>query len=141
MATENEALVRRFFEEMCNARRLDVADEILSADHEYVDPHSPPADRGPDGMKAIVSIYQDELDGHWQVEETISAGDRVTVRWVGSGVHKSDLMGVPATGRPVRVDAISVFRIENGKIAQHICLWDTLTLLQQIGAVPEPAVA
>jgi predicted ester cyclase len=53
----------------------------------------------------------------------------------------TDLMGIPATGKPIRVDAVSVFRVENGKIAQHICLWDTLTMLQQIGAVPEPAVA
>ena len=141
MSFENEALVHRFFDEMCNARKLDVADEILSDDHEYMDPHSPPAERGPEGMKAIVRIYQDELEGHWQVEETIVAGDRVTVRWTGTGVHKTDLMGVPATGREVRVDAISVFRIEDGRIAQHICLWDTLTLLQQIGAVPAPAPA
>jgi steroid delta-isomerase-like uncharacterized protein len=139
MPGDNETLVLRFFDEMCNARKLDVANEILTDDHEYVDPHSPPADRGPDGMKAIVRVYQDDLDGHWHVEETIPAGDRVTVRWTGTGTHNSDLMGFPATGKPIRVDAISVFRIENARIAQHICLWDTLSLLQQIGAVPEPA--
>jgi hypothetical protein len=31
MSAENEALARRFFEEMCNGRRYDLADEILGS--------------------------------------------------------------------------------------------------------------
>jgi steroid delta-isomerase-like uncharacterized protein len=140
MSVENELIARRFFDELCNDRRLEVADEIITPGHLYHDPQSPPSEPGPEGMKATVQLYQ-SIDGHWGVEEMFAAGDRVVVRWTGTGVHKVDLMGIPATGKSIRVDAISVLRIEGGQIAEHWCVWDTLGLLQQIGAVPAPAPA
>ena len=56
-------------------------------------------------------------------------------------MHRADLMGIPATGRGIAVDAISIMRVEGGRIAERWCTWDTLGLLQQIGAVPAPATA
>ena len=43
------------------------------------------------------------------------------------------------TGKPISVEAISVFRIADGKIAEESTVWDALGLLQQVGAVPAPA--
>lgn len=138
MPTPNETLVRRFFEEFCNQRRSEVADELIADDYVSNGPQAPPA-HGPDGVRARVGLYQDAVDGHWEVEEIISAGDRVVVRWTGSGTHQGELMGVDPTGKPISVDAISIFRIEDGKIAEEWTVWDALGLLQQVGAVPAPA--
>jgi predicted ester cyclase len=44
--------------------------------------------------------------------------------------------GIPPTGREIAVSALSLFRLERGKIAEHYCNWDTLGFLQQIGVVP-----
>jgi steroid delta-isomerase-like uncharacterized protein len=137
-AQENVALVRRFFEEFCNGRRDELAEELFTADHVYRDPQVPNV-AGPRAMVEAVAVYQNGLNGHWGIEEILPAGDdRVVTRWTGTGVHQSDLMGIPATGKAIRVDAISVQRIAGGKIAEHWCVWDTLGLLQQIGAVPVP---
>jgi len=35
-------------------------------------------------MSDLVSVYQNGVDGHWDIEELFSAGDRVVVRWTGS---------------------------------------------------------
>ncbi|MDX6677769.1 MAG: hypothetical protein QOE31_1821 [Solirubrobacteraceae bacterium] len=64
MATANEDLSRRFFDEVCNQRRLDVADEIIAADFVSHIPQSPPAE-GLDGLKAAVAVYQ-EAPRSWQ---------------------------------------------------------------------------
>ena len=48
---------------------------------------------------------------------------------------------MPATGREIAVDALSLMRIENGAIAEHWCVWHTAGLMQQIGAMPAPATA
>jgi steroid delta-isomerase-like uncharacterized protein len=138
MSTENEALVRRFFEEFCNGRRAELADELVSADYVSHGPQAPPAN-GPDGIRERVGLYQESVDGHWDVQELISAGDRVIARWVGSGTHRGELMGIDPTGRAISVEAISVFRIADGKIAEEWTVWDALGLLQQVGAVPVPA--
>ena len=66
MSAENEQLVRRFFEEFCNGRRQEVADEIIAADFVSHGPQAPPAE-GPNGAKARVGLYQDSVDGHWDV--------------------------------------------------------------------------
>jgi SnoaL-like domain len=76
---ENEALARRFFEELCNGRSGDVADEIVAPDYVSHGPQAPPAE-GPDGVCARIAVYQDALDGYWDIHEIHCAGDRVVVR-------------------------------------------------------------
>ena len=61
----------------------------------------------------------------------------MVVRWTGSGTHIGEVNGVPPTGKPIRVDAISVHRMVDGKIAETWEVWDTLGFLQQIGVVPQ----
>ena len=138
MSQENEQLVRRFFDEVCNGRRAEVADEIIAGDYVSHGPQAPPAE-GPEGVKARIAVYQDALDGEWDIQEIFSAGDRVVTRWVGRGTHNGELMGVAPTGRTIAVEALSVFRIASGKIAEEWTVWDALGLLQQVGAVPAPA--
>ena len=138
MSAENEVVVRRFFEEFCNGRRLEIADEIIAPDWRLNEPHSPPAS-GIEGAIATVSLYQETVDGRWEIKEMLSAGDKVVTRWVGHGVHNAELMGIPPTGREIHVDAITIHRIENGKIAEHTGVWDAFTMLQQLGVVEAPA--
>jgi predicted ester cyclase/mannose-6-phosphate isomerase-like protein (cupin superfamily)/uncharacterized protein YndB with AHSA1/START domain len=138
MSQENEALVRRFFEEFCNQRRSEIATEIIAPDYVSHGPQAPPA-RGPEEVIARVGLYQEAVDGHWEVQELISAGDHVIARWTGSGTHRGELMGIDPTGKPINVDAISIFRIADGKIAEEWTVWDALGLLQQVGAVPAAA--
>jgi len=138
MSPENEALVRRFFEELCNGRRAEVADQIIADDFVSHGPQAPPA-QGPEGVKARVGLYQESVEGHWGVQELFSAGNRVVARWNGTGTHVGELMGVEPIGKPISIEAISVFRIGDGRIAEEWTVWDALGLLQQVGAVPVPA--
>ncbi|WP_241961875.1 ester cyclase [Rhodococcus opacus] len=127
--------MRRFYEEMNNDRKNEIAEELFSADHEMHDPQVP-GGPGPAGMAAAISAYQNGVDGHWTVEEMFSAGDRVVVRWTGTGTHVGEMNGIPPTGNKIRVDAISIHRLADGKIAETWQVWDTLGFLQQLGAVP-----
>jgi steroid delta-isomerase-like uncharacterized protein len=140
MSAENEAVVRRYFEELCNQRKLEVAEEIIAADFRSHIPNSPPAS-GPGGVKEVVAIYQDALEGYWDVQEVVSVNDRVITRWIGRGKHVGEINGIPPTGNTVAVDAISIHRVADGKITEDWTVWDTLGMLQQIGAVPAPATA
>ncbi|MDB5077904.1 MAG: putative cyclase [Chloroflexi bacterium] len=138
-AEENKALVTRFFEEFCNGRNLALADTLMTPDHVYQDPQIPNV-RGPQAMAQTIAVFQDGVDGHWQVEEMEAAeGDRVVTRWTGTGTHNAEVMGIPPTGKPVRVSALSLHRIVGGKLAEHWCVWDTLGFLQQVGVVPSTA--
>lgn len=138
MSAENETLVRRFLEEFATGRHSELAHELVSDGYVAHGPQAPPAE-GPDGVIARVRIYQEALDGRWTVNDLFSSGDRVVARWTGTGRHVGELMGLEPTGQAISVDAISIFRIAGGKIAEEWTVWDALGLLQQIGAVPAAA--
>ena len=137
MATDNKAIVSRFFEEVCNGRKLAVADEIFATNHTYHDPSSPGIGSGPAGMKQLISTYQNAFaDAHWFVDETLTAGDTVITRWTARATQTADLQGIPATGKKVEVPGIWIHRIAGGKIVESWNVWDTLGMLQQMGVVP-----
>ena len=141
MPPDNETVVRRYFAEVANGRLLDLADELFTADAWFRDPHSPPTQRGPQGVKETLRIYQESLEGYWDVQELLSSGDRVVAHWIGRGTHVRELMGIPPTGREIAMHAITLFRVRDGRIAGAFTVWDALTMLQQLGVLEAAAIA
>jgi steroid delta-isomerase-like uncharacterized protein len=135
VSAADEAVVRRFYEQMNNERKNELAPELFTDDHVMHDPQVP-AGKGPQGMVDVVKTYQEGVDGHWGIEEIFSTDDRVVVRWTGSGTHVGKVNGIPATGKKIKVDAITIHRMKDGKIAESWEVWDTLGFLQQLGVVP-----
>jgi steroid delta-isomerase-like uncharacterized protein len=132
----NKTLTRRFFDEFCNGRRLEIGNELFAADHTYHDPFIPDVATGPEGVKHVISAYHKAFpDAHWAVEEQIAADDTVVTRWTGSGTHQAELSGLAATGRPVKVSGIWIHRIGGDKIVESWNNWDALGMLQQLGVV------
>lgn len=136
MSASDEAVVRRFYEQMCNGRDNAIAGDLFTAGHQIHDPQVK-ADAGPDGIVEAVRSYQEGADGHWQINDLFSAADKVVVRWTGSGRHIGEVNGIPPTGRQLSgIEGVVVHRMEDGKIAETWQVWDTLGFLQQLGVVP-----
>jgi len=136
MPEQNIAIVNRFFEEVCNARKLETTDHLFAADHSYHDPSNPWVGRGPDGMKQLIAAYQNAFgDAIWSVDETILAGDTVITRWTGRGTHSGVLQGLAPTRKTVEVTGIWIHRIANGKIVESWNVWDTLGMMHQLGVL------
>ena len=143
MAREDlKAVVRRELEEMYGAGNLEVADEIIAADYVGHDPALPEPIRGPAGVKAAVSGYRAAFpDLRLTIEAQIGEGEILVTRWTAKGTHQGELFGIAATGKQATVTGISIDRFSEGKIAEDWTNWDTLGLLQQLGAVPAPTIA
>ncbi len=141
MSEQGQALVRRFFDEVCNKRQLGVADQLFAAGHVYHDPSDPWVGSGPGGMKDLIGLYHRTVgDARWVVHAVYDAGDVIVTRWSGQGVHTGELMGIAPTHKKVSVDGIWMHRVADGKIAESWNVWDTLGLLQQLGVVPAMGV-
>ena len=70
------------------------------------------------------------------MDDLVVAGDRVVGRFTYRGTHTGPLYGVPATGEPIEMRSIDIWRIENGLFVEH---WDELNyleLFQQVGLIP-----
>jgi steroid delta-isomerase-like uncharacterized protein len=70
------------------------------------------------------------------IEDQVAEGDKVVTRWTATGTHKGELMGIPPSGKKVRVTGIAIDRLEDGKIVESWSSFDQLGMLQQIGAIP-----
>jgi len=138
-ADQNKATVLRWFNEVCNGRKPEVADEIFAANHQYHDPGAP-ASAGPGGMKQVSATYYTAFrDARWTVHEVFAIDDVVVARWTGDGTHTAELNGLAPTGRRVSVTGIWISRLRDGKIVETWDNWDTLGMLQQLGIVPQMA--
>ena len=140
MSAANKEVVRRAFEEPW--RNLDVLDELVSGDYVGYDPALPEPVRGTQGAKDNVNQYRSAFEGaQITVKEQIGEGDLVATRWEGRGRHTGEIMGIGPTGNDVVVSGLTLSRLANGKIVEEWTNWDTLGMLQQIGAVPTAASA
>jgi predicted ester cyclase len=86
-------------------------------------------------LKGHIIIFEAGIPNYQFIaKDMIAEGNKVTVRFVGEGLHKGDLFGVPATGRNVSVEGIIIYELSGNKIVNHWMQTDTVTLMQQIGA-------
>ncbi len=140
MATGNKEIVRRALED--SWQDPGVFDELISSDYVGYDPALPEPIRGPQGAKNNFKQYSDAFEGaHITVKDQIAEGDAVATRWEGRGRHTGELMGVPPTGKEVVVEGLNLTRLRDGKIVEEWSNWDTLGMLQQIGAIPSATAA
>lgn len=142
MTEANKAIARRVVEDIFNAGRLEVADEIVTPDFVGHDPASPEPITGPEGLRRQAEGYRTAFpDVRLTIEDEIAEGDRVVTRWSARGTHEGELFGIPATGKQATVTGITIDRIDDGRIVETWTNWDTLGLLQQLGAIPAMAEA
>src|SRR5215217_5713347 len=123
---ENKALVRREQAELWNRTGdLDAAEELFAADQAEAAKQEAADFRR--GFPDVIST----------IEDLIAEGDKVVARWRSRATHQGDYMGIPPTGKEVQFTGISVYRIEEGKIAESWTVEDQFGLMRQIGAVAE----
>ena len=73
------------------------------------------------------------------VQDTIASNDLVALRLVVTATHTGNLLGVPATGRPIRWDAVDIYRVtDDGKIGEQWAFEDLAAILSQVGAIALP---
>ncbi len=135
---DNADLIRRFYEEVVGNGNLDVIDELLAediVDHEEGLPGQPP---GRDGVRFFINTFRAAFpDIKAEVDVTLAQGDLAAARAIIRGTHQAEFMGVPPSNKSVEFEGVEIIRVEDGKIVEHWGLTDTMSLMQQIGAIPE----
>lgn len=130
-----EDLVKRWHQDLFVAGKLEAAPAIVTTDFVA---HIVGRDfHGVAGAKEAATLirtaFPDVVIEHLDV---IAYEDRAAIRWIANGTHRGDYVGVPPTGKHLRIEGVDMFHVENGKIAEVWVAYDNLGLLQAMGAIP-----
>jgi steroid delta-isomerase-like uncharacterized protein len=78
-------------------------------------------------------------DLHVTIDDLLLAdGGRFASRTTVTGTHTGDLMGMPATGKQISVEAVDIGRIENGQAQERWGGLNMYSMLTQLGVIPAP---
>jgi steroid delta-isomerase-like uncharacterized protein len=133
---ENKALARRSWE-IVNQRNPDLIEELYPPDFVW---HEPDRDiQGYEQAKQFVSTFFKALpDITITVEDVIAEGEKVVSRYTFRGTHQGETEEFgPPTGKQMELKGITIHRFEDGKIVEEWEAYDNLSVLQQLGLVPE----
>ena len=132
--TSPEHQLADLYVEMINTHDPDLVDRFVAED--YLNHNDFVADGREANRQFWAAFFTGLPDVSVTMEDLVISGDRVVGRFSYRGTHTGDLMGIPATGKPVEMRSIDIWRVQNGMFVEH---WDELNLLQlfqQIGAIP-----
>ncbi|MFH5800115.1 ester cyclase [Haladaptatus sp. CMAA 1911] len=139
-AEENERLVRRDPDEIWSDGRVELIDELYHEDFVLHDPSSPESDAGRDEYREYVETYRRAFpDAEYTVDDIVSDGDTVMLRYTAEGTQDGELLGIKPTGKHVTVSGMEEYRVEDGKITEMWTNYDSFGLFRQLGVVPSLA--
>ena len=140
MPEDVKSLTRRFYDEV-NAGNLGVIDELIADD--FVDHEEfPGIEPNKEGVRQFFAMFRSAFpDMRMETHEMLADGDLVSVRATCTGTHQGEFMGMPPSGKRIEVELFDMLRIRDGQATEHWGLLDVMTMMQQLGAIPEQAPA
>jgi steroid delta-isomerase-like uncharacterized protein len=128
------SLHREMFDAV-KARDFDRVRELYHPDYLYTS-----ADGQEGGVEVAIANNETYAtafsDMELEIINEFASGDWSCIEWRGRGTHDGDLQGIAPTGKHVEGVACNVIQARDGRIYREHDYFDTLTLLQQIGAAP-----
>ena len=134
----NVELVRDYTRRVFNEHNPELASEFVTPDVKW---HGGTLGsiEGSENLVALLRSFIGALpDLNAQEQDLVADGDTVAVRFVVEATHEGDLLGIPATGRRVRWDAVDVYRLKDGKISEEWAADDLTAILNAVGAYKAP---
>jgi steroid delta-isomerase-like uncharacterized protein len=134
---QNKAIARRFQEEF-NARDWEGCRSLLAPDCRSYQPGAP-GSLDNDQFTGVGQMFTSAFpDLTVTIHEQVAEGEQVVTRMNFAGTHQHDFQGIPGTGRLISLEGYILDRIVDGKIVEHRAMFDTMTLMQQLGVMPTP---
>ena len=138
MSEANESVMYRFIDEVINKGNFSLLDELVQPNYVYRSPDQ--ALDGPEALKGLLADYRLAFpDLNVKIEELVNGGDKVVISITLTGTHEGDLLGIPPTGKTVKIHGMILSHFEDGKIIAEWEILDMLALFQQLGIVSLPA--
>jgi steroid delta-isomerase-like uncharacterized protein len=96
--------------------------------------------RGKEEFRTFLNrFFTNFPDTNFEMKSSFISGNWYCGEWVWTGTHKSDIPGLPATGKRFSIRGVSVGELKEGKIKRHSDYYNKMDFLQQLGVKLVPA--
>jgi predicted ester cyclase len=130
----NEEIVRTFHRRLWGDADIAVVEEVIAPD--AVTHWGDSESNAVEAIRADVERYfAGFTDVSSSIDDLISDGDKVVLRWTTTGSHTGHYGKVPPTGRRITMAGVDVYRLRGGLIVEAWSVWDALAVYQQLGLV------
>jgi predicted ester cyclase len=142
VARDARALVTELFDAM-NDRELDRLDAIVATDFVRRCEATPDAKvESLDDFKSFLDAYTSVFPDNVQTPTHIAAeGDLIGIFATYEGTHLGPFGSFEPTGKRAKFDFAGMLRVENGKVSEFRVTWDNMTILAQLGLLPDGEAA
>jgi steroid delta-isomerase-like uncharacterized protein len=131
---DNRKVVQRFTEECWNQGKTNVVSEIVADNVRLHDPVFPHLTSGARNLRTHIETCRAAFpDIKFTVDDTICERNEVVNHWTAHGTHKGTFLGMPPTNRKAMITGTSIYRLENGKIAEQWVHWNLMSMMEQLG--------
>jgi steroid delta-isomerase-like uncharacterized protein len=94
------------------------------------------------GIENFKAYYANFTTGFSDVKFTIvnifGQDDNLVKHWNYKGTHTGNFFGMPATGKSVDIDGVTLVKMKDGKILQEQDFMDNMVFMQQLGILSSP---
>lgn len=132
---QHKTIVHRFFDAIESNDQAELM-EVLASDFMFHIPGLPDSVNRETQVAGLGRLHLAFSDIKFTLEDQIAEGDMVASRLTWKATHTGDFQGIPPTGRKFTISAMSIERIQDGKIVERWYNQDELGLMQQLGAIP-----
>jgi steroid delta-isomerase-like uncharacterized protein len=136
---ENKAMVREALHTLWNEKDWDAEERYAAPDLVVHAPHTPEPFHGAEGFKELGQIVQGSFpDYHLEITDLIAEREYVVARFTWTGTQTGELQGLPATGKPVTMDEVNVYRFnDEGRVAEIWAHQNMMSMMTQLGLIPD----
>ena len=136
-------VAQRYFEEFLTAPgNLEVADEIMTPDVQFLNPVAKTGIHGIAEYKAFAERwYVGFPDRVFTVDDEVDDGETVAVRFTITGTHNGEFMGIAPTGGHIEVNGMNLFKLKDGLIADVQAFFNPMELYGPLGLSSPPGGA
>lgn len=131
---KNKETVKRFCNEVFVNHDFSNIDLLMRDD--YIQ-HNPDCPQGKAGFLQFFNvIFKAMPDFKYILKEIIAEGDFVWIYCTSTGTHTGgEWLGVKPSGNKLDFKVVDIFRLQDGKIAEHWDVADTYTMFSQLGRI------
>lgn len=131
---QNKQIVGAFGEAVFARKDFSALPQYMRED--YIQ-HNPLVPQGRDGFRTFFeATFAAIPDWRYSLKQIVAEGDRVWIHGTYAGTHSGGpWLGIPASGRSFAIDAVDIFRIQDGKLAEHWDVMDVYGLFRQLGVI------